>query len=103
MINVKLESVLQQHSESVSSVRWGMKEESKQDNLCLLSSSFDFTVCLWTPDVTTGLWSVDSTLGAVVGNKHAYFGADFVESTEKILAYTYNGALHSWSYDGETF
>jgi elongator complex protein 2 len=29
-----------------------------------------------------------------VGNKHAFFGAMFLNSTDHILAYTYGGAMH---------
>jgi WD40 repeat protein len=82
--NITLESVLAGHQESVSSVTWGIRndrhEESKQSpsqlsDFCLLSCSFDFTVCVWKPDQETGIWSVESTLGAMQGNKHAYYGA----------------------------
>jgi hypothetical protein len=30
----------------------------------------------------------------MTGNKHAFFGALFLEDDSKILAYTYNGAFH---------
>jgi len=62
----------------------------------LLSSSFDFTVALWGADLSTEAWSIQSTLGALVGNKHAYFGAIFLIDDNSILAYTYGGALHLW-------
>jgi elongator complex protein 2 len=62
----------------------------------LLSSSFDFTVALWKADANTEAWSIDSTLGALVGNKHAYFGAIFLQDHNNILAYTYGGAMHQW-------
>ena len=60
-----------------------------------MSSSFDFTVALWHAD-EDGAWSIESTLGALVGNKHAYFGAIFLNDVEHILAYTYGGAMHQW-------
>ena len=50
----------------------------------------------------TEAWSVESTLGALVGNKHAYFGAMYLENTEQILAYTYGGAMHQWIRNQET-
>jgi WD40 repeat protein len=62
----------------------------------LLSSSFDFTVALWQADIETEAWSIQSTLGALVGNKHAYFGAVFLNDNNSILAYTYGGAMHLW-------
>lgn len=30
------------------------------------------------------------------GNKHAYFGAVFLNDDQEILAYTFNGAMHHW-------
>lgn len=102
--NITLESVMTQHQESVSSVRWGIrKDRDNQDinlqlkDFCLLTASFDFTVCVWKPDLETGIWSVESTLGAMSGNKHAYFDALFLEDDQKILAYTYHGAMHQWN------
>eukprot|EP00347_Sterkiella_histriomuscorum_P000283 403376473 len=64
-------------------------------SFCLLSSSFDFTVSVWKSDAT-GLWQVDSTLGAMAGNKHAFFGAIFMKDDQQILAYTYNGGMNRW-------
>ena len=109
--NITLESVLAQHQDSVSSIKWGLRkndiEGSKSLNdYCLLSSSFDFTVCVWKPEADTGVWSVESTLGAMQGNKHAYFGALFLSDDQEILAYTFNGAMHQWkraSADGGGF
>lgn len=64
--------------------------------MVLLSSSFDFTVALWKADEETEAWEIESTLGALVGNKHAYFGAIFLQNSKNILAYTYGGAMHQW-------
>ena len=69
----------------------------------LLSSSFDFTVVNWGCDPETETWSAESTLGALVGNKHAFFGAMFLESEDKILAYTYGGAMHQWQCENGTW
>lgn len=68
----------------------------------LLTCSFDFTVCLWQVDEDTKQWNVTSTLGAMTGNKHAYFGAKFLDTTlnaakRQIMAYTFGGAVHLWS------
>ena len=95
--NIKLESVIQHHQESISSLAWYTpKSEGSLQDLVLLSSSFDFTVALWGADLSTEAWSIQSTLGALVGNKHAYFGAVFLNDDNSILAYTYGGALHLW-------
>lgn len=53
--NVALESVLVQHQDAVSSIQWAMgdalfssnRKPTSISDLYLLSSSFDFTVCLW--------------------------------------------------------
>jgi len=76
IFNITLDSVLSSHQDSVSSIKWGYvyKNDGSFDRFCLLSASFDFTVCVWKPDVD-GLWSIDSTLGAMAGNKHAFYGA----------------------------
>ena len=99
--NITLSSVLQNHSQSVSSVRlceedW--KENDPLHSLTLLSSSFDFTCCIWKVDQDSGVWVVETTLGEMSGNKHAYFGAEFLEKY-KIFAYTFNGAFHRWDYE----
>lgn len=75
--NITLESVLNSHQDSVSSVRWGslVHEPKSLDDFCLLSSSFDFTVFVWKADPETSVWNVETRLGAMQGNKHAYFGA----------------------------
>lgn len=104
-----------QHQDSVSSVEWAIKhplykqsgtgggECASLSDLLLLSSSFDFTVCLWSPDEDSKIWSVGLTLGAMTGNKHSYFGAKLLDyESEKpdkryIMAYTYGGAVHLWN------
>lgn len=105
--NISLDSVMHQHQDSVSSVKWSLLESSSPSvqDLCLLSSSFDFSVCFWRyesqmgqtgqeDEKKTGSFSVESTLGALVGNKHAFFGAIFMKDSMSILAYTYGGAIH---------
>lgn len=62
----------------------------------MLTCSFDFTVCIWSIDSDSGVWSIETTLGQMSGNKHNYYGALFVDSHTDILAYTYNGALQHW-------
>lgn len=117
--NIALESVLIHHQDSVSSVFWAPTDElllrskdaagpvlsaTSLNDLCLLSSSFDFSVCVWNSDPETGQWSVSSALGAMTGNKHAFFGALFLDhqsdrvalKERQIYAYTYGGATHIW-------
>jgi len=35
----------------------------------------------------------------MVGNKHAFFSALFIENFNSVLAYTYNGAFYLWKYN----
>ena len=104
--NFSLESVLQHHQEAVSSTCWLSKNIGGRPlelvDLRLLSSSFDFNVSLWEADAETEVWSVETNLGAMVGNKHAFFGAMFLGSLDQILAYTYGGAMHQWKKNKET-
>jgi hypothetical protein len=36
----------------------------------------------------------------MLGNKHTFYSALFVENYNSILAYTYNGAFYLWRYIG---
>jgi WD40 repeat protein len=92
--NITLDSVLSGHEDSVSSVKWGYVD----NELVLLSSSFDFTVGLWRYDNEYNIWNKDVTLGEMLGNKHSFYSALFVENYNSILAYTYNGAFYLWRY-----
>jgi hypothetical protein len=47
------------------------------------------------------LWNRDLTIGEMVGNKHAFFSAIFVENFKSIVAYTYTGALYLWRFSGK--
>jgi len=98
--NITLSSVLQHHSNSVTSVRVLEDTENKDadllNRLTLLSASFDFTVCLWKVDASSGIWMVESNLGEMSGSKHSFFGAEFLDSAN-IFAYTYNGSFHRWT------
>mmetsp|Transcript_32865 Transcript_32865/g.37639 ORF Transcript_32865/g.37639 Transcript_32865/m.37639 type:complete len:289 (-) Transcript_32865:274-1140(-) len=103
--NITLSSVLQCHSQSVTSVRLFEDDQASEDplhNLSLLSSSFDFTVCIWKVDKDSGIWTVETTLGEMSGNKHAFFGAEFLDE-HKVFAYTYNGAFHRWDFEDGTW
>ncbi|CAI2384101.1 unnamed protein product [Moneuplotes crassus] len=104
--NITLSSVLQHHSSSVSSVKiYEDKERGEADllnRLTLLTASFDFTVCLWRIDKEAGVWMVQTTLGEMSGNKHAFFGAEFLSPTS-IFAFTFNGAFHRWDNEDDVW
>lgn len=106
VFNITLSSVLQHHSGSVSSVKIYEDKSSTEEDLAhrltLLSASFDFTVCLWKIDKNSGTWAVETTLGEMSGNKHAFFGAEFL-SSKSIFAYTYNGSFHRWDLEEDVW
>lgn len=96
---INLESILNLHTEPVSSVKWGKQINSKgfiESNLVLLSSSFDFSLLLWFKDEKSGVWVNKFRLGQMGGNKNAFFGAIFNDSFDKIMAYTYHGGTFLW-------
>ena len=57
---------------------------------------------MWKADPETGVWSVESTLGAMQGNKHAYYSSQFISDDKEIIAYTFNGAMHQWKKSAES-
>ena len=99
---VTVDTILSVHSDVVSSVYWGALDPLKsegiltENDICLLSSSFDFTLLIWSKDPKEDIWYNRSRLGQIGGNKNAFFGAIFNNVSDKILAYTYNGAMYLW-------
>lgn len=93
--NITLDSVLSGHEDSVSSVKW----EKINDTYAILSSSFDFTVAIWSFDKKHNIWNKEHTLGEMSGNRHAFFYATFLNDYKEVLAYAYNGALYLWKLD----
>lgn len=102
---LSLESILSGHSDHVSSVTWGLVNPKgdpfSESNLCLLSTSFDFSCYIWTNDKKDDLWVNRVRLGQLGGNKNAFFGATYNEDYTKILANTFSGAFHLWHIKGE--
>ena len=97
---LNLESILSIHTEPVSSVKWGKISKDKpfdESNLTLLTSSFDFSLLLWTKDEKSGVWINKYRLGQMGGNKNAFFGSIFNKDFDKIMAYTYHGCFYLWS------
>ncbi len=52
-------------------------------------------------EIFKNLWNKDTTLGEMVGNKHSFFSAMFVDNFKSIIAYTYNGAFYFWKINPE--
>ena len=61
--NITLESILQGHEDSVSSIQW---EKVDEENYYILSSSFDYTVSIWVFDKKHNMWNKEYTLGVLL-------------------------------------
>ena len=90
--NITLDSVLSGHEDVVSSVQWGYID----NNYIILSSSLDFSVGIWIFDKKYNIWDKKYSLGEMIGNKHAFFYATFLNSYKEVLAYSFNGCLYLW-------
>ena len=95
--NITLDSVLSGHEDVVSSVMWGKIDE----NFVILSSSLDFSVGIWVYDKKYNIWDKKYSLGEMIGNKHAFFYATFLNSYKEVLAYSYHGSLYYWKMNNE--
>ena len=95
--NITLDSVLSGHEDVVSSVTWGKID----DNFVILSSSLDFSVGIWVFDKKYNIWDKKYSLGEMIGNKHAFFYATFLNSYKEVLAYSYHGSLYYWKMNNE--
>jgi elongator complex protein 2 len=95
--NITLESVLSGHEDVVSSVTWGKIDQ----NFVILSSSLDFSVGIWVYDKKYNIWDKKYSLGEMIGNKHAFFYATFLNSYKEVLAYSYHGSLYYWKMNNE--
>lgn len=97
---INLESILNLHTEPVSSIKWGkvspnLEKISEQD-LILISTSFDFSIIIWSKDEKSDIWINKSRLGQMGGNKNAFFGCCLNKNSDSLIAYTYHGNLYYW-------
>jgi len=46
------------------------------------------------------MWNKEVNLGEMVGNKHAFYSAMFLNDVENVLGYTYNGSFYLWKKAG---
>ena len=95
--NITLDSVLSGHEDAVSSVVWGQID----NNFVILSSSLDFSVGIWVLDKKYNIWDKKYSFGEMIGNKHAFFYATFLNSYKEVLAYSYHGSLYYWKMNEE--
>ena len=97
---LSIESILVGHTDHVSSITWGLADvkgdKFDESNLCLLSTSFDFSCYIWANDKKDDLWVNRVRLGQLGGNKNTFFGATYNSDYTQILAYTFNGAFYLW-------
>ena len=90
--NITLDSVLSGHEDVVSSIRWGQLD----NNFIILSSSLDFSIGIWVFNKKYNIWDKKYSLGEMIGNKHAFFYATFLNSYKEVLAYSFHGSLYLW-------
>ena len=91
--NITLDSVLSGHEDVVSSVKWGQLEDN---SFIILSSSLDFSIGIWVLNKKYNIWDKKYSLGEMIGNKHAFFYATFLNSYKEVLAYSFHGCLYLW-------
>ena len=90
--NITLDSVLSGHEDAVSSVKWGQCD----NNFIILSSSLDFSIGIWVFNKKYNIWDKKYSLGEMIGNKHAFFYATFLNSYKEVLAYSFHGSIYLW-------
>ena len=104
--NITLESILSGHEDAISSVQWCKIEEKEEDKntekWCILSSSFDFSVGIWIFDKKYNIWNKEYSLGEMLGNKHAFYYASFLNNYKEIIAYAFNGSFYYWKFNEES-
>ena len=90
--NITLDSVLSGHEDVVSSVKWGQCD----NNFIIISSSLDFSIGIWVFNKKYNIWDKKYSLGEMIGNKHAFFYATFLNSYKEVLAYSFHGSIYLW-------
>ncbi|KAF4519996.1 hypothetical protein B566_EDAN007144 [Ephemera danica] len=94
----KLESVLLGHAAWVHSVTWHPTTNTDVQPPQLLSSAMDATVCVWTSDVDSGVWSPSARLGLIKEDSLGIQGCVWGPlGSASILAHTIQGSMHLWT------
>ena len=91
--NIILDSVLSGHEDALSSVKWGQLDNN---DFIILSSSLDFSIGIWVFNKKYNIWDKKYSLGEMIGNKHAFFYATFLNNYKEVLAYSFHGSLYFW-------
>ena len=100
---VVLDTVIAGHEDKVNGVRWLNHSAGKR--LQLLSVSLDRSVILWEqPEAgTDNLWFEKYRLGEIGGNNLGLLNCVISPSNDHIIVNSFNGALHFWQFDGESW
>ena len=98
--SVRMETILSGHEDKIFGLQWSddhYMEENKQ--LSLLSCSMDKTMIIWKPtQEKDSVWIDSVRVGEVGGNTLGFLGCQFGAKNQHLIAYSFNGALHLWSY-----
>jgi WD40 repeat protein len=76
---------------------WGKMDNSlpdSEENLALISASFDHTIILWAKQ--RNIWMNVNRFGQFAGNKNAFFQVAFSPNHDWILGYTLVGSFYLW-------
>lgn len=102
-----MESLLTGHDDWVYSVQWQRplfewaedstgKHGRKVQPMSILSASMDRTMMIWRPDLTTGLWVNEVTVGELGHTALGFYGGLWSPSGDAILAHAFGGSFHLW-------
>jgi elongator complex protein 2 len=69
---------------------------SIQKSQRLLSASTDHSICIWSPELSSGIWIVETRLGDLSSSAQGFYGARWSPDAEQIVAHGYNGAFYRW-------
>lgn len=67
------------------------------DKIQLFSASLDCTISAWSH--IDEVWSVETRLGQLIGNKNAYFDLKTDHAFKHLVALNYTGALLIWRWN----
>ncbi|KAK9839355.1 hypothetical protein WJX84_011776, partial [Apatococcus fuscideae] len=100
-----LEALLVGHEDWVHGLAWQPPPSQKASHTSrpdpkptLLSASMDRTMMLWRPDIATGLWLAEESVGDAGPTSLGYFGCAWSPQAEYIVSHGFTGALHLWRH-----
>lgn len=64
-----------------------------------MSASIDKTLAIWQQGESDDIWIESARLGDVGGNTLGFYGCYPAPDGSALLAYSFHGAFHRWSYD----